>query len=392
MGFFTKIPKPIAQQDEQVDPFGPEPTRSLTVEPDRILAPADPNAPVAPQQPTTQTWTQPWTDGANFEEFGAPQYTSSNYAQQAPSGWDAQKWSDPQHQTPKYVMGRILSSYNLGDPAQLQAAVDDITRAYPGAQYLGADSIRMPWGETIDIVRDYGGENGISYRVEGADQGVDPAAAAAESSWASPTAGMTTNYGASNAPAVPTSTGAQPASGVDPTMDAAMREAIMKLLTPEEVNPETLRNSPQFQAVQLAGQRAEERQRAQNAERASLEGWNDSGGWESDILGLQQARGEFEAGELGNLASEEVAARRQEITQGIQFAMANNQFALAQSLQRELAALDAQIKREGLSQQNSQFFSDLNERARQHGLNLGFNYTSLQTQANRDALLAALGG
>jgi len=369
------------------------------------VAPIDPNAPIADgttmpvgDHPTDQAqWTQPWSDAVDHDEFTLPQYTSSNYGT-APGGYDPVKWTSADHQTPKYVVGRITADgFASGKP--LDQIVADIQRAYPGTTWNGKDIITNPeWG-SIDFVRDIGGPNqGVAWQVEGDGGTVDQAAAgggaAPANSWTDPTSGGgagTYGGGAAGAGGA-TGTGLSTSTySTDPALEAATREAILNKLNTPEVNAESLRNSPQFQAVQLAGQRAEERQRAQMAERASKDGWNDSGGFEGEINGLQQARGEFEASELGNLAQSEVEARRAEISQGIQFAMASGQFDKAQMLQKELANLDASLRREGMSQQNSQFFSDLNERARQSNNNLGFNYTDLQARMNRDAVIAGLG-
>lgn len=163
--------------------------------------------------------------------------------------------------------------------------------------------------------------------------------------------------------------------------DAALQAAIMGLLnTPQTVDAESLRHTPQFQAEQLGGQRAEERQRAQLAERASAEGWSDSGGMDTQLQGIRTARGENEANFLGNLATSQMQDNRDRLLAGISAATQSGQFQQAQALQLELANLDAAIRRETLSQQQSQF-----------GDSLGFNYTSLQEQANEASTRALLG-
>ena len=54
--------------------------------------------------------------------YAPPKAPASSFASQAMAGWDQTKWSDPNHQSPKYVVGRILSNYNVADPAQRAAA------------------------------------------------------------------------------------------------------------------------------------------------------------------------------------------------------------------------------------------------------------------------------
>jgi len=61
-----------------------------------------------------------------------------------PPGWDACKWSDPAHQTPKYVVGRIVASYRPS-PSGLAAALPTINALYPGS------AITQPFGDKVDI-------------------------------------------------------------------------------------------------------------------------------------------------------------------------------------------------------------------------------------------------
>jgi hypothetical protein len=131
---------------------------------------------------------------------------------------------------------------------------------------------------------------------------------------------------------------------------------------------------------------------AQLAETAAAEGWSDSGGFEGAQQGLRQARGEGEAGFLGQLAVTKMQQNREALVQGIQFAMSQDQFEDAQVLQRELANLDAAIRREIASSQNAFNYAQLNENSRQFGLSLGFDYTQLQSMMNQAATEAALGG
>ena len=81
---------------------------------------------------------------------------------------------------------------------------------------------------------------------------------------------------------------------------------------------------------------------------------------------------------------------RESLVQGIEFALRDGQFSEAQALQRELANLDAAIRREQIASTQGMHAADLAERARQHGLDLGFQYTNLGVQANRDATLPLL--
>lgn len=161
----------------------------------------------------------------------------------------------------------------------------------------------------------------------------------------------------------------------------ALQQAILALLnTPQTVDADSLRKSPEFRAKALGEQRAEERQRAQLAEEAAGGGWSASGGFNTRLAGLRQQRGENESDFLGQLAVSKMQENRERLLAGIQAATQIGQFDQAQALQLELANLDAAIRRETLAQQGSQF-----------GQQLGFNYTALQENANQAATRALLG-
>jgi hypothetical protein len=108
----------------------------------------------APSGPKT---VDPPVDKSKFntDGFASPGYTAAN-AGGFLRGWDETKWNDPNHQTPKYVIGRILGEASGGtgelkDAAQRDMAVKNILAAYPGATFDGKDKITMPDGGVIDI-------------------------------------------------------------------------------------------------------------------------------------------------------------------------------------------------------------------------------------------------
>jgi hypothetical protein len=172
------------------------------------------------------------------------------------------------------------------------------------------------------------------------------------------------------------------APGMGGPLNDAMRNRIMELLgTPLDLNADQLRKTPENRAYRLGAQRAEERQRAQLAEESSAQGWSDSGGFDSALAGIRQARGEGEAGFLGQLATRYMETQRQQLYQGIQFEMSQGQFEAAQELQARLANLEASMRQ-----------SELGERARQFDLGLGYDYTALGVNANNAAFNALAGG
>lgn len=165
-------------------------------------------------------------------------------------------------------------------------------------------------------------------------------------------------------------------------MDAAVREAILQgLKTSVNPDPAQVNAHPAAQAARLSLQRSSERDRRQLAERASVEGWSDSGAVDSELNKIKERRGIGEMQFVGNLATQQLQDNRQFLLQNLALAQGEGQFEKAQSLQRELAAIDAALRDKGI-----------NVAAGGASDRLGFDYTALQLQANRDALIQALYG
>jgi hypothetical protein len=433
--------------DDPYDPQAPvdEPA------PEGPAAPTDPYAPVSPTAPPptsgTGSPTAPKPPGTSptpgFDQYGQPQtvgetppptatardtsgwntggyaipgYTSTAYNPNAVSGYDPAKWADPLHQTPKYVVGRILSQYNLNDPTQLQSAMADIAKAYPGTTWAGKDVVNIPGIGNVDVIRDFGGESGIAWQPE--DQGggaltthgtlgggslgtgsalTSSAASSSLQPWFQQ--GMTPY----TPPAAPTSGSGSPA------LDDARRAALLELLGRQPPTAEELRNTPENQAYMLQAQRAEERQRAELAERAAYEGFGNSGYFDTELQGIRQQRGEGEAGFLGELAVSRMQAQREDLQFAISEAQQAGQFDLAQQLQREQMTLDAAIRREQIASSDKQAANDLalreflgkagidldrlrlGEDQRQFNYDLGFRYTNLDENRRQFDLDTGIG-
>lgn len=112
----------------------------------------------------------------NTDGYAKPGYTASNFGN-ALAGWDQAKWNDPNHQTPKYVVGRILGAAgNLQDPAMREQAITQIMQAYPGTTFNGKDKITIPGVGTVDIFQGAGaGTYGAQFDTGGAPAGMPSA-------------------------------------------------------------------------------------------------------------------------------------------------------------------------------------------------------------------------
>ena len=107
----------------------------------------------------------PTTISGNTDGYMTPAWMPSSYGNVL-SGYDQAKWLDANHITPKYVVGRILSNYNLQDEAQRNQAIADIQRAYPGVTFDGRDTINFPGIGPVDI---FGGASTGEYRPQWLD-------------------------------------------------------------------------------------------------------------------------------------------------------------------------------------------------------------------------------
>ena len=132
-----------------------------------------------------QQASQPYTMGADFRYNTGPQAGPlGQYANQL-EGYDSGKLNDPNRTSAKYTFGRLASQYA---PTQqgFQQLVNDPQFRQLGMQSLGNGKIRLPNGDTIDVVRGFqSGGQGWQWGAETvngqpADAGQPPAQAQAQ--------------------------------------------------------------------------------------------------------------------------------------------------------------------------------------------------------------------
>ena len=198
--------------------FTPPPPPTASAPPPVI---AEPNR-TSPTVTAPSSFTSPTsynTTGWNVESYGNPLYIASAFGG-APAGYDAGKWADPLHQTPKYVWGRIAEEARAsGAPNWEQIAIDNFIKAYPGTVQESADSFITPWGESIDPFRDFGGESGTQWMVRGAGGGGAPSGFSLSSLFGSRT------------PSAPSGGGAPAPTGGHPFADPGF-QAVMNAIGP----------------------------------------------------------------------------------------------------------------------------------------------------------------
>lgn len=432
--------------DPATDPNAPPVYADPTNQPPPVTNPTEPN-PYSFKAP----WGKTPTDQLDVDSYGVPQYATTRFGA-APSGWDPTKWADPTHQTPKYVWGGIYEANRAtGDPNWMQNAVNQFMQAYPGTTYAGKDVIMTPWGEEVDLFRDFGGENGISWMVHGAPAGpvaglpaltstAQPFTGSGGSAAPTSLAGVTRtgrvsdgsiypqgwvelsngNWvppdhpdaqaaagGAAGGGATTSTTSATSTTTQSNPLADRYREEILKLLTPQTIDGDELRRSPEAIAQRVAAARAMERDRAQLAEETAYGG---EGNFAGRVRQMGQARSDAEVQFIGQLAQQKMLENRERLFMGLQLAMRDGEFEKAQALERELAALNAQIQREGISADRDISGADIASRGQianrgmdidlqrlaqewsQFNRSLGYDYTALQLGANRDAVIRAMEG
>lgn len=158
-------------------------------------------------------------------------------------------------------------------------------------------------------------------------------------------------------------------------------------------NPGDVASDPLYkQAVrqhQIQELRNQDRQRKALAERtAATGGTTRSGGFNVGVQGILERSGENTAQYRSGLAMDRLQAREQQLVQAIQMARAVGQDDMANQLELQRMAIQKELGDRDLALRGELGRGQL-------GLgydNLGFNYANLMQNANRDAVLAGLGG
>jgi hypothetical protein len=208
----------------------------------------------------------------------------------------------------------------------------------------------------------------------------------------------------------PVTVGAQTPQGQPTNVAGAFQQALVNKLMPAPVNAQNPEIQPAIQANKLAEQRGLEGGRAQLAERAAAQGFNNSGGFEGLLAGQRQDS----AGRQASFEGQQVADLGNRQSQQIMAALGLAGGGLGQlqgfQTQQTLADLDAALRREGLSLQSALGNKELDLRQllgegqlnlgvlsallqnQQFGQNLGFQSGLAGAQLDQNALALLLGG
>jgi hypothetical protein len=162
-----------------------------------------------------------------------------------------------------------------------------------------------------------------------------------------------------------------------------MTSQLGQLSTP--VDPTSPDIAPALSAYNTQSQRDQQTQRDALAERyyASGEGGTplQSGGFNTAVQGIGEAAAAGRQNFAGSTLYNAAQSRRQQLQSMLQTAVGAGQTDAAQQIQSQIANIDAQLREQGLTQQNTQFNDQLS-----------YNYANMMAGLNRDSLLAGLTG
>lgn len=205
---------------------------------------------------------------------------------------------------------------------------------------------------------------------------------------AAPGAPTTPTAPAEPGPIVPGSGGLTP--GDTTQIGGQFKDALLKMLNDNQQEPTI--NDPalkgQADAYSLAQTRAKERARSALAERMAGEGGQgtSSGAFSNDLVGLEQQQGENEAGYNAGLVGTELQNRRNQLMAAATLAGNTLNAEEQRALQKQIADVDAAIRREGLKEQGRE--SDIDAELKRLGIN---TQAALGTEDNAIRRLATTG-
>lgn len=359
--------KPYDPNDPTADPYDPMSARNALTD---QMGPSNPLAPVS--SPTKTTNTAP-TAGTAPGPTPAPQFfdNAGNPGTNAPApgqlmptpnvagSFAPNSPNDPNPSDPYMQLQAFLQGH-AGDPqAGINAWMGASGKSTPGAQWY-------PDTQTIGLA------NGTYLVAPGAGGN------SSKTNWQVVQRG-------------PEGGGAIDTSGLGATTDP-LAGNIRDILTSQmqgDLGPVDANNpniAPEIGAFDTQSQRDEQTTRDRLAEEYYASGSGGGAGLDSGSFNTarQQAR-ETSAGQRANFTGsavfQEAQARRSQLSDLLKTATTYGLTTQAQQLQAQIAAIDAKLREQGLTQQNSQF-----------GDSLGFSYANLQAQLNRDALTAGLNG
>jgi hypothetical protein len=324
-----------------------------------------PGQPLDPLSEAVQASFQAPQAPANYDGYAQPSYQAAHAGGVLP-GWDATKWGDTSHQSPKYVVGRILSQF----PATTQgitAAVAEIQKAYPGSTWNGKDTVTIPGVGPVDILQ------GASQGGQAWQWGNLLDAAGTSTGFAGGGTGSGTVAGT-----VTPDTG-DIAASLSPDVLAQLQQLLT--MDPDNISITDSDLAPMSAAHDAALQRGRRLQQAGAAERASETGTLGTGGFDADVNRSYQEMGNQQAGFDAQLMNQKATERRAQLMQALQIGGGLMDADMERALREELTGLDNQLRRYSIDTQNKQYYDDL-----------GFRSSAFDTGTNMELIRLLMGG
>jgi hypothetical protein len=184
--------------------------------------------------------------------------------------------------------------------------------------------------------------------------------------------------------------GAAPSTRTPPITDEVTRILMARLN--ELKNPGDVQSDPIYQqavrAYQMGELRSAGRQQKALAERSAAGGTRSSGGFNVGVRGIQERSGENTSRFAAGTALDRLQAREAQLNEAIKMARAVGQDDIANQLEVQRLQLQAELGRGDLALRGELGRGQLGLGYDQ----LGLSYADLVSRANRDAVLAGLGG
>lgn len=338
--------------------------------PDPVPAPA-PAAPAPAPAATNPTPTNP--DGSQVGS-GTAWTAGASAPSSAPAGyhWDASMASyEPDAAPAAASTSGPPSGGNLSDPNYAAQFV-----AYWGNQPGVNPSVKNDPGYWVGRFTSGAFGNDQQYAIarmmqaEGAPEGAStPAPATGQAP--TQTAGPVGNtISAASLPGMPSNN----------QFGDSIRAQLLALLNQAPVDANDPDIAPAIAANKVSSERSLQAENDQIAEAAYAQHLGGSGSTQASMQAARENTGAAEGAFSGNLVAQQALARRAQITQLLQVGAGVMTADQQQQLQAQIAAIDAQLQQESISNQNSQYYSGLDLNANQ------FDVT-----ANRNAMLDAMG-
>lgn len=182
---------------------------------------------------------------------------------------------------------------------------------------------------------------------------------------------------------------------VDTEFNQHIRDLLLQQLqglsTPTTADSADL--APTIQAYNTQSQRDQQAEREALAERFYASGGSgtNSGAFNTAVQqGMETASGQ-RANFTGTTVYNAAQAKRQQLQAMMQTAVNAGLTDSAQKIQQQIAAIDANLRQQGITNQSSQFSQSLSQQDQQYYNALALQYAQLQAQLNRDTLTAGLG-